>query len=236
MPFGKNARITFEHGGENNMPEHYRSVTFWYGLNQPCLVLTDTFEVGDEADEQRHHYESPQASPIQTLSSRYEWGVDHLDGKEIFPETTDTGRFTKGTSTFTLKLDPRNIGVMLRRKMDYSFPNQCAKVFVSDNKPDAPWHEVGTWYTAGSNTVVYSNPKGETGPAEHKVQTSNRRWREDEFLLPRSATAGRSAIRVRVEFAPRNIPLFPGHPLAEQAWSEYQYKAYSYVMPKVAER
>ena len=32
MPFGKNARITFEHGGENNIPEHYRSVTFWYGL------------------------------------------------------------------------------------------------------------------------------------------------------------------------------------------------------------
>jgi len=89
------------------------------------------------------------------------------------------------------------------------------------------------WYTAGSNTAVFSNPKAETGPAEHKVRTSNRRWREDEFLLPRSATQGRSAIRVKVEFVPRNIPLFPGHPLAEQAWSEYQYKAYSYVMPAV---
>lgn len=236
MPFGKNVRITFEHGGENNVPEHYRSVTFWYGINQPCLILTDTFEVGDPADEQRHGYESPQASPVQTLSSRYEWGVDHLDGKEVFPETSDTGRFTKGSSTFTLKLDPRNIGVMLRRKMDYSFPNQCANVSVSEDKAGAGWHEVGMWYTPGSNTVVYSNPKAETGATEHHVQTSNRRWREDEFLLPRWATQGRSAIRVKVEFVPRNIPLFPGHPLAEQAWSEYQYKAYCYVMPKVAAR
>jgi hypothetical protein len=235
MPFGKNARITFEHGGDNNVPERYRSVTFWYGINQPCLILSDTFEVGDDADEHRHHYESPQASPVQTLSSRYEWGVDHLGEKEIFPETTDTGRFTKGVSTFTLKLDPRNIGAMLRRKMDYSFPNQCAKVFVSDDKPHSPWREVGTWYTAGSNTAVFSNPKAETGAAEHIVRTSNRRWREDEFLLPRSATQGRSAIRVKVEFTPRSIPLFPGHPVADQAWSEYQYKAYSYVMPRVAE-
>ncbi len=236
MPFGKNARITFEHGGDNNVPEHYRSVTFWYGINQPCLILTDTLEVGDTADEQRHGYESPQASPVQTLSSRYEWGVDHLNGKQLFPETTDTGRFTKGASMFTLKLDPRNIGVMLRRKMDYGFPNQCAKVFVSEDKPGGEWREVGMWYTAGSNTAVFSNPKAETGPAEHKVRTSNRRWREDEFLLPRSATQGRSSIRVKVEFVPRNTPLFPGHPLAEQAWSEYQYKAYSYVMPKVAGR
>lgn len=232
MPFGRNARITFEHGGENNMPEHYRSVTFWYGINQPCLILTDTFNVGDTDDERRHDYDSPQASPVQTLSSRYEWGVDHLDGKEIFPETTDKGRFTKGSSTFTLKLDPRNLGVMIRRKMDYGFPNQCARVFVADDRPDTPWCEVGMWYTAGSNTVVYSNPKAETGAAEHYVQTSNRRWREDEFLLPRSATEGRSVIRVKVEFVPRNIPLFPGHPPAEQAWSEYQYKAYCYVMPQ----
>jgi len=233
MPFGKNARITFEHGGENNMPEHYRSVTFWYGINQPCLVLMDTFDVGNTSDERRRNYDSPQASPVQTLSSRYEWGVDHLDGKEIFPESTDKGRFTKGSSTFTLKLDPRNIGVMLRRKMDYGFPNQCARVFVSDDKDGAEWQDVGMWYTAGSNTVVYSNPKAETGATEHHVQTSNRRWREDEFLLPRSATEGRSAIRVKVEFVPRNIPLFPGHPLPEQAWSEYQYKVYCYVMPQV---
>jgi hypothetical protein len=119
--------------------------------------------------------------------------------------------------------------------MDYSFPNQCARVFVSDARPGAKEHEVGRWLTAGSNTVVYSNPKGELGETLHNVQTSNRQWREDEFLLPPEHTKGRSQIRVRVQFEPRPIPLFPGHPIAKLAWSEYRYWAYSFVMPKVAE-
>ena len=32
MPFGKNARIRLEHGGENESTEHYETVTYWYGL------------------------------------------------------------------------------------------------------------------------------------------------------------------------------------------------------------
>ena len=31
---------------------------------------------------------------------------------------------------------------------------------------------------------------------------------------------------------PGNTPLFPGHPLPEQAWSEMRYTAYSYRMPR----
>jgi hypothetical protein len=232
MPFGRNARITFEHGGESEVPEHYKSVTFWYGIDQPFLVQTDLFNVGDPDDEKRHDYDSPDASDVQTVTSRYEWGVDHHGGKEMFPATTDVGRRTTGTSAFTLELDPKNIGAMLRRKLDYAFPNQCAKVYVSEDKPEAEWAYVGKWLTAGANTVVYSNPKPEKGAAEHVVQTSNRRWREDEFLLPRGATAGRSAIRVKVEFEPRPIRLFPTWPLMEQAWTEYQYKAYCFVMPR----
>ncbi|MCL6629762.1 MAG: DUF2961 domain-containing protein [Armatimonadetes bacterium] len=234
MPFGKNARIQLEHGGGNDSEEHYRTVTFWYGLHQPCLVQTDEFHVGDLEDEEAHEYFSPTASEVQTLSSRYEWGVDHLHGKEIFPETTDTGRYMKGISTFVLKLNPNNLGVLLRRKFDYSFPNQCARVSVADVTPGALWHEVGIWYTAGSNTVVHSiPPEGELGPTRHEVITSNRRWREEEFMLPRQFTEGRSAIRLRIQFMARNIPLFPGHPLAEQAWSEYGYKAYCFIMPKI---
>lgn len=233
MPFGKNARIQLEHGGEDNSTEHYQSVTYWYGLHQACLKQTDAFHVGDPADEKNHGYTSPNASQVQTVTSRYEWGTDHVRDTEVYPPTTDTGRHTTGTSSFTLKLDPKNIGVMLRRKMDYSFPNQCATVSISDVRPNAKWHEVGMWYTAGSNTVIYSNPRGELGAAEHNVQTSNRQWREDEFLLPRELTEGRSAIRVKIESAPRNIPLHPGQPLPPQAWSEYRYWAYCYTMPTV---
>ena len=235
MPFGRNCRVQFEHGGRNESMEHYKSVTFWYGLHKPFLILTDSFHVGDEADEAAHDYNSPQASPVQTLSSRYEWGVDHLDGEEVYPEETDTGRFTKGTSTFTLRLAPRNLGVLLRRKFDYAFPSQCARVFVADVAPNAEWHEVGLWYTAGSNTCVYSFPREDLGKTQHVIQISNRRWREDEFLVPRDLTEGRSIIRVKLEFVPRNIPICPGYPLVEQAWSEYRYWAYCFVMPRIDE-
>ena len=133
----------------------------------------------------------PDASAPYEINSRFEWGVDHLRGREIFPARTERGRTTKGTSEFTLALDPRNVGVMLRRRLDYAFPNQRAEVEVADLGVDEPaWQPAGTWYLAGSNTCVYSNPRDELGPAQHLAQTSNRRLREDEFLLPLSLTPG----------------------------------------------
>jgi hypothetical protein len=142
-------------------------------------------------------------------------------------------------SEFTLKLEPRNFGVLLRRKLDYSFPNQRAEVFVADasRKGGAlKWRPAGVWYLAGSNTCVYSNPREELGKTQHVVQTSNRRFRDDEFLIGRDLTAGRSAIRLRVKFTPVKRPLFPGRAVPELAWSEIRYTAYCFVMPEAPVR
>jgi len=233
MPFGKNALICLEHGGTDESTEHYQSVTYWYGIPRPSLVRTDSLKVGDLSDEKAHHYVSPDASAPYALASRYELGVDHVAGlgsAEVFPAEADTGRRTTGTSEFDLALDPANLGVLLRRKLDYSFPNQRAEVFVSSDG-GRKWNPAGIWYLAGSNTCVYSNPNEELGAAQHIVQTSNRRFRDDEFLVPRALTSGRASIRVKVRFAAVGIPLFPGYPLPEQAWSEIRYDAYCFVMP-----
>lgn len=239
MPFGKNALIRLEHGGENESTEHYETVTYWYGAPSPSLVKTDELDLGHPKSEKAHRYVSPEASEPVEITSRYEWGVDTLHGKEIYPPTTDRGRYTTGTSEFTLKLEPRNFGVLLRRKLDYSFPNQRAEVYVADvnhqrhkGKASA-WRLAGVWYLAGSNTCIYSNPKEELGATQHIVETSNRRFRDDEFLIPRDLTQGRSAIRVRVHFTPVKIPLFPGAPLPKLAWSELRYTAYCFVMPQM---
>jgi hypothetical protein len=233
MPFGKNARIQLEHGGVNESTQHYQTVTYWYGLPAPSLILTDELIVGDQTSERRHNYTSPDASAPYEITSRYEWGPDTLQGREIYPAETDRGRTTKTTSEFTLRIDPRNFGVMLRRKLDYSFPNQRAEVFVAGAESGQPdWKPAGVWYLAGSNMCVFSSPGQELGATQHVVQTSNRRFRDDEFLLPLALTQGRKAIRVRVKFTPVSVPLFPGHPLPELAWSEMRYTAYSFVMPK----
>jgi hypothetical protein len=70
------------------------------------------------------------------------------------------------------------------------------------------------------------------GATQHVVQTSNRRFRDDEFLLPLALTEGRKSIRVRVKFTPVSRPLIPGYALQHLAWSEMRYTAYSFVMPK----
>jgi hypothetical protein len=78
---------------------------------------------------------------------------------------------------------------------------------------------------------VYSNPPDELGAAQHIVQTSNRRFRDDEFLVPAALTEGRHAIRIRIHFMPIGRPLFPGYPVPELGWSEIRYTAYSFILP-----
>ncbi len=233
MPFGRNAVIQLEHGGINESTEHYQTVTYWYGAPAASLIQTDELQIGDDESGQAHRYDSPESSKPYEITSRYEWGVDTFRGEEVYPAHTDRGRYTKGTSEFTVKIEPRNFGVLLRRKLDYSFPNQRAEVYVADPK-ELQWKLAGIWYLAGSNTCVYSNPREELGATQHIVQTSNRRFRDDEFLIPRDLTQGRRAIRIRVKFTPVAIPLFPDYPLPELAWSEIRYTAYSFVMPKIS--
>ena len=231
MPFGKNALIRLEHGGANDSDQHYETVTYWYGLPSSSLVQTDQLQIGDTESERAHNYLSPESSDPHTITSRYEWGVDTLNGKEVYPSETDHGRTMKGISEFKLRLRPDNIGVLLRRKLDYKFPNQRAEIYVT-NQRGSKWRFAGIWYLAGSNTSIYSNPKEELGAAEHEVRTSNRRFRDDEFLMPRTLTKGRREIWVRVKFTPVDRPLYPGFPLGEQAWSEIKYTAYCFVAPR----
>jgi hypothetical protein len=80
MPFGRRAVIRFEHGGENLSTEHYESVTYWYGLPAPSLIKSDSMDVGNQASERAHNYHSPDASAVESIHSRYEWGID------FFPE------------------------------------------------------------------------------------------------------------------------------------------------------
>ena len=248
MPFGNRAIIRLEHGGENLSTEHYETVAYWYGLPAPALIKTDELNVGDPADEKSHNYVSPQASAVETIVSRYEWGIDSIpqrfwdnldeskkaarpSGREVFPAHKETGRFTKGSSEFTVKIDPKNKGIMLRRTLDYSFPNQKAEVYVADANGN-DWKYAGIWYLAGSNTCVYSNPPGELDFRRYIVQTSNRRFRDDEFLISGELTQGKSAVRIRVKHVPVVRELFFGQPFPkESAWSELRYHVYSYVMP-----
>lgn len=244
MPFGRRALIRLEHGGENLSREHYETVTYWYGLPAPSLIRTDSLDIGNTASEEEHRYISPRASGVAPVTSRYEWGIDTIPlhykgtgtvaaGSEVYPARTEDGRYTRGTSVFTVRLDPDNYGVLLRRLLDYSFPNQKAKVYVAEASPGkAHWKYAGIWYLAGSNTCVYSNPGGELEPRAYHIETSNRRLRDDEFLLPAGLTRGRKDIRIKIKYIPSRQQLYPGMNFPrESAWSELKYDVYSFKMP-----
>jgi hypothetical protein len=253
FPFGNRAVIGLEHGGGNTSDEHYSGVAYWYGSPSPTLVQTDELNVCHEADAEAHGYQSPTAEPPYDLVSRYEWGPDadapgwwHDDeqqatgAQQFYPAERDQVRIMKGTSEFALRLDPNNLGVLLRRKFDYQYPNQRARVSVRPAGSNAAWELVGEWYTAGSNTCVHSRPPGdnfseaELAPTEHNVVTSNRRWRDDEFLIPRRLTAGVERLAVRIEYVPDNRELYLGHPFpANNAWSEARYSAFCYRLPEM---
>ena len=233
MPFGKNALIRLEHGGENDSDEHYETLTYWYGRRGATLVRTDRLQVADEASAQAHSYVSPTASAPYAIQSRYEWGPDTINGREIFPAHTEVARKMTGESEFTLEVDPANVGVLLRRTLDYQFPNQRAEVAVApvENGRVGKFKAAGVWYLAGSNTCLFSNVSHELAAAEPVEQTSNRRFRDDEFLVSRALTAGCAKLRVRVKFTPVGIPLRPGAALSERAWTEINYDAYSLLRP-----
>ncbi len=154
--------IRLEHGGENLSAEHYESVTYWYGLPAASLIKTDEIDIGNPSSEQQHAYYSPQASAVDTIISRYEWGIDSFPvkpwgmntndipgyadkpGKEIYPAQQQDGRHTKDSSEFMAALDPNNLGALLRRTLDYSFPNQRAEVYVSGTGQNDHWEHAGT--------------------------------------------------------------------------------------------
>jgi hypothetical protein len=248
MPFGKRAVIRFEHG-ENLSAEHYESVTYWYGLPVSTLVKTDSIDIGNLVSEQKHRYRSPQASAVDTITSRYEWGIStfpthpwglnpkkakvYTPGAVIYPAQTKDGRTTTGISEFDITLDPKNAGALLRRTLDYSYPNQTAKVYVMDMADrKASWQYAGIWYLAGSNTCVFSRPGGELEKRFYDVQTSNRQFRDDEFMLPARLASGRSKLRIKIEFVPDHQLLYPGVAFPKQsAWSELSYTVYSYLLP-----
>jgi hypothetical protein len=254
FPFGKRAVIGLEHGGHNIHPEHYSGVVYWYGLNSAGLVLTDELNVCHPEDIRRHDYVSPTAEPPYALVSRYEWGPDHdiagwsnphdsrdnsYGARMHYPAELDSVRIMRGTSRFTVDILPDNIGIMLRRKFDYRYPNQHARVYVKPVTQEE-WQYAGEWYTAGSNTCVYSRPKGasfterEFAPTEHHIITGNRRWREEEFLIAQGLTEGHDKLQIKIEFVKNNKQLFPGKPFpVESAWSEARYWVYCYRMPEV---
>jgi hypothetical protein len=167
VPFTTHIRAGIEHGGWNQFDVDMESVMCWYQSPQPLSVRTDEVDVANATSESAHGYSATGTTWQGTTIRAYE-------GDEDTVAITDDGRrlaSATGASEFTVSISPAdNAGLLLRRRLDYSYPRQKARVLI-DGTP------AGTWYDAGSNT-----------------------WFADsEFMVPESLTQGKTSATVRIE-------------------------------------
>jgi len=188
--------MRWEHGGANESTHAYRAAVFWYGAPAQTALLTDDLLPADIGNSSAHHYRSPGASGYQ-LTAAFEYPVQSQ-------LSTMAGVTLTTSSSFTLALDPRNVGAFLRRTFDYCVPDQRADIYVDGQF-------AGTWYSAGASDRVDA--------AGHL-----RCWREEEFPLSSALTSGKSSVGVRVAFVSTADP-------PNRAWTEFRYQMYSFVMP-----
>lgn len=165
IPYQTSLIFGMEHGGSDDVNNsNYYSVAYYYQKDNPGMIQTDALDVGDAASEASHDY-AVNNKTWQTAGNFMYEGVN--DTTPI----SDNGDGEKGYSQFSVSIAPNNNGVRLRRRLDYSYPNQKADVYVDSSL-------VGTWYSAGSNSTL--------------------RWRDEDFNIPASITFGRSKLTIKI--------------------------------------
>lgn len=184
-PFREELVFGIESGEFNNQYIRHSGILFYYGIDQPGMVLTDELNVGDPASEGIHEYRATGDLGTYTLESTYEDGTNRV--------LKDTGREIEGRSSFSVSVRPDNAGVRLRRRSDQIVGRQRANVYVDGEKVTER-----SWYVADRNPY--------------------RRWLEDEYDIPAAYTAGKSDLRIELEYVQDG---------ETRSWNEFYYWVYS---------
>ncbi len=163
--FLNGARLGIEHGGVDDTVSNYTSLAYYYAQDGPGLLATDRLTVGDRDDEAAHALES-RATERAALTGFFEGDFDDVPW-------TFSGLATSEPLRVTLRLDPANVGLRLRRVFDQLEGRQQAAVLI-DGRPAGEWYD----------------------PDENRFK----RLAESDFEAPSDLTAGKS--RVTVEFRP----------------------------------
>jgi hypothetical protein len=163
VPFSSSIRVAIQHGATDNLTDPYGSVAYFYAKPEVLSDKTDDLDVGDAGSESSHNYVAQGSVNRVSLTARF-----FSDDPAALSET---GTAFTGGSSFTVQINPSNVGVVLRRLFDQGSGPQLA--VVSINGADA-----GIWSTPGTNPFF--------------------QWREEDFWVPGALTAGQSALDVRI--------------------------------------
>lgn len=192
IPFQTKFRFCLEAGDRNNGPLRHSGLVLYYSVDQPGMTLTDTLDIGDETSQRQHDYQVTDPVWQGELENMYE-----NEGAADRPLIRDRGCAFNGRSEFTVRIDPVNVGVRLRRRCDQIQGRQRARVRV-----DGQVVAERTWYVADRNPHF--------------------RWLDSEFDIPAHYTAGKQQLRITIERVPMH-----DDGLASPPWSEFRYDVFS---------
>ncbi|HZG76207.1 MAG TPA: DUF2961 domain-containing protein [Paenibacillus sp.] len=138
-PFRTELVFGIESGESNNQYIRHSGALFYYGVDEPGMVLTDELDVGSKSSEGIHSYRTSGSRGYYAVESYYEGDEDDV-------LVRDTGHETEGWSEFIATIHPENAGVRLRRRSDQMTGRQRANVYV-----DGTLVRERSWYVADRN-------------------------------------------------------------------------------------
>ena len=206
--FNREIAINYEHSLCAKITKGQKTdCIVWYYLRDPALCnlcLTDELDVADAASEKAHQYAVTRPTWSGETTSAYqtcEQGIPY--------PVTDRGRAFVGASTFTVKIDPNNEGVKLRRRLNRHLANvQEAKVSVDGREiRDTPWYFCDL-------------------PAPPQAA-----FADTDFEIPAAYTKGKQRISITVEHVKAINAATPAQAagdLQTLGCNEYYYWVYSY--------
>jgi hypothetical protein len=151
------------------------SVAFFYGRPSPGIALTDQLDVGNKDSEAAHAYRV--TGDRKEIKGKYWYDGEFNNVLFATPPIEDDGASFAGSSQFTVKIDPANSGVRLRRRLDKAMSRQMAAVYVDGVKvAERPWYNVDCEKTY-----------------------RDIRWVESDFEIPAKYTKGKNSITVKIE-------------------------------------
>jgi hypothetical protein len=186
IPFRKNIRALIEHGPQNDVSVHVWTLAYYYHQPDARAALCDSLDLGDSVSVSSHNYSGMPMLTSALENQQVTW-TSTFEGEQDTTPVTATGLIHRDFSEFVISVPPYNQGLILRRMFDQSVPGQRVVVQVDDQI-------VGTWFTVGINPFC--------------------RWREADFLIPATMTAGKSRTRLRLQSL-------------EAGWTEFKYWVYS---------
>jgi hypothetical protein len=195
IPYNRHLLVRWEHGGEDQSPLPYRAALFWYGTPTQTAQMSDAVWPAQVQSRASHAYRASHEQ-IFALTAAYEETVQS-------PLSSASVASTTGTTSFTLALNPKNVGAFLRRTFDSCIAEQRADVLIDGQF-------AGTWYDAG-----VSSGRG--------VDGHPRCWRDEDFPLPVSLTRGKTSVTVSLRFIPTSDP-------QNSVWTARDYLMYSFVL------